>query len=247
MGRDLDSEKAPAAEVPQSLLARAILVLDVLAEHGSCTTADLLQLTEVPRPTLYRLLRTLEKEHLTVRDASGRHRVGLRALAWAASLQTPSALVELVRPILLDLRERTGESVQLYAQEGNARVCVASFEPSSGLRVTVPTGAVLPLHLGSGGKAFLPWAADGDQYGVSAKALATIKARGWAESVAEREVGVASVAAPILDDAENVRAVLAVSGPADRFGTHPGSMYGEIVRDAALEAARILRAAGVIS
>lgn len=221
------------------------MLLDVLAEHGSCTTFELLQLTDVPRPTLYRLLNTLEKEHLTVRDKAGRHRVGLRVLAWAASLQTPSALVEVVRPILLDVRARTGESVQLYVREGDARVCVASVEPATGLRVTVPTGSVLPLNLGSGGKAFLPWAEDGGRFGVSVEQLDVIRSRLWAESVAEREVGVASVSSPIFDKEGRVRAVLAVSGPTDRFGVHPGSMFGQVVVEAAAEAARRLLEAGV--
>lgn len=238
----VDDEKAPLG-----LLGRAILVLDVLAEHGSCTTNELLQLTQVPRPTLYRLLRTLEIEHLTVRDSTGRHRVGLRVLAWAASLQTPAALVEIVRPIMLELRARTGESVQLYVREGDARICVASVEPAAGLRVTVPTGSVLPLYLGSGGKAFLPWADDGERFGISPDDLAQIRARGWAESVAEREVGVASVSAPILDDSDRVRSVLAVSGPLDRFGQNPGTKYGEIVVAAAREAARLLRDVGILA
>lgn len=246
-GEDLANEPTPTTGLPSSLLGRAILLLDVLAEHGSCTTTELLQLTDVPRPTLYRLLSTLEKEHLTVRDPSGRHRVGLRVLAWSASLQTPSAIVEVVRPILLDVRARTGESVQLYVREGDARVCVASVEPSTGLRVTVPTGSVLPLNLGSGGKAFLPWAADGAQFGISPDELAAIRSRRWAESVAEREVGVASVSSPILDDEQRVRAVLAVSGPADRFGSHPGRKFGKIAADAADQAARLLRDAGLIS
>lgn len=241
------SRSAVNEAIPLGLLSRAILLLDVLAEHGSCTTNELMELTQVPRPTLYRLLRTLEREHLAVRDSSGRHRVGLRVLAWAASLQTPSALVEIVRPVMLEIRSRTGESVQLYVREGDARVCVASVEPAAGLRVTVPTGSVLPLYLGSGGKAFLPWADDGSRFGVSDEELAMIRTRGWAESVAEREVGVASVSSPILDDTDKVRAVLAVSGPIDRFGNSPGSRYGEIVLAAARDAARLLREVGILS
>lgn len=236
-----------ADSAPLGLLGRAILLLDVLAEHGPCTTNELTQLTQVPRPTLYRLLRTLENEHLTVRDSSGRNRVGLRVLAWAASLQTPAALLEIVRPVMLDVRAKTGESVQLYVREGDARVCVASVEPVAGLRVTVPTGAVLPLYLGSGGKAFLPWADDGGRFGLSSDDLALIRSRGWAESVAEREVGVASVSAPILDDSSQVRAVLAVSGPVDRFGSDPGSKFGEIILLAARDAARRLRDVGILT
>ena len=234
-----------AAVPPLSLLGRAISLLDTLAEQGSCTTAELLNLTGLPRPTLYRLLRTLEEEHLVVRDQTGRHRIGLRVLAWAASLQTPSAMLRVLRPVLVDLRTKTGESVQLYVREGDVRVCVASFEPASGLRVTVPTGSILPLNLGSGGKAFLPWAADGKKFGISQEQLDLIRRRGWAESEAEREVGVGSVSSPILDSQDTVKAVIAVSGPLERFRDHPGTRFGPTVLQAAQEATRLLRLEGM--
>jgi DNA-binding IclR family transcriptional regulator len=126
------------------------------------------------------------------------------------------------------------------------RVCVASFEPASGLRNTVPTGAILPLNLGSGGKAFLPWAPDRKKFGVSQQQLDLIRERGWAESEEEREVGVGSVSSPILDSHETVRAVIAVSGPLERFRNHPGTRFGAAVLRAAQEATRLLRLEGVI-
>jgi DNA-binding IclR family transcriptional regulator len=242
-----NSHRDQAAVPPLSLLGRAISLLDTVAEQGSCTTPELLSLTGLPRPTLYRLLRTLEEEHLVVKDQTGRHQIGLRVLAWAASLQTPAAFLRVLRPVLTDLRRKTGESVQLYVREGDVRVCVASFEPASGLRVTVPTGSILPLNLGSGGKAFLPWAADGKKFGISQEQLDLIRQRGWAESEAEREVGVGSVSSPILDSQDAVKAVIAVSGPLERFGNNPGSRFGRTVLRAAQEATRLLRLEGMIS
>ena len=41
---------------------------------------------------------------------------------------------------------------------------------------------------------------------------------GWAESVGEREAGVASVSAPVRDAGRSVVAAISVSGPADRLG-----------------------------
>lgn len=242
-----DPQRESAAVPPLSLLGRAISLLDTLAEQGSCTTMELRSLTGLPRPTLYRLLRTLEDEHLVVKDHTGRHRIGLRVLAWAASLQTPSAILRVLRPVLTELRASTGESVQLYVREGDARVCVASFEPASGLRVTVPTGSILPLNLGSGGKAFLPWASDRKKFGISQDQLDLIKQRGWAASKAERESGVGSVSSPILDSHGRVSAVIAVSGPLQRFGDNAGPRLGPTVLRAARKATRLLRQEGVIA
>jgi DNA-binding IclR family transcriptional regulator len=246
MTKAIEGSARPSGLVDTSPLARAMAVLDELAEHGSATPTELQALTHLPRPTLYRLLRILEAEHLVARDDAGRLRIGLRVLAWAASLRALGTLVECVRPVLLRLRTETGESVQMYVREGDARVCVASFEPATGLRVTVPTGAVLPLHLGSGGKAFLAYADDGHMFGVSSAELTRIRKQHWAASVAEREVGVASVGSAVLDSNNEVVAVIAVSGPIDRFGTHSGPKYGKVVAAAADDAAALLRRASVI-
>ena len=47
--------------------------------------------------------------------------------------------------------------------------------------------------------------------------LAEIRARGYAESNGERQVGASSVAAPVLDRNGNLLAVISVCGPEDRF------------------------------
>jgi DNA-binding IclR family transcriptional regulator len=113
-------------------------------------------------------------------------------------------------------------------------VCVAVHERPSGLRDTVPLGAVLPLTRGSGGKVLLAWAADAPRFDVDAKTLAAVRRRGWAESVGEREPGVASVSAPVRAGAASpVLAVISVSGPIERLGHHPGRRLSGAVIEAA--------------
>ena len=125
-------------------------------------------------------------------------------------------------------------------REGDQRVCVAVHERPSGLRDTVPLGAVLPLDRGSGGKVLLAWASDAARFDVAPRDLAAVRKRGWAESVGEREAGVASVSAPVFDGVGSVVAAVSVSGPIDRLGQHPGRRLGAAVIAAAetLSAAR---------
>ena len=63
--------------------------------------------------------------------------------------------------------------------------------------------------------------------------LAAVRKRGWAESVGEREAGVASVSAPVFDGSNLVVAAVSVSGPIDRLGPHPGRRLGAAVIAAA--------------
>ncbi|MFM7223933.1 MAG: IclR family transcriptional regulator, partial [Actinomycetota bacterium] len=121
----------------------------------------------------------------------------------------------------------------LYVREGDRRVCVAVHERASGLRDTVPLGAVLPLDRGSGGRVLLAWATDPDRFDVAASVLAGVRRRGWAETVGEREPGVASVSAPVRDATGAVTAAVSVSGPIDRLGPGPGKRLAPAVVAAA--------------
>lgn len=215
-----------ATETGVQVLDRAVGVLDAIARNGPSSLAELVSTTGLPRPTAHRLAVALEAHGLLARDESGRFVLGGRLAAWGAAAQRP--LVDAARPVLAALVEQTGESAQLYVREGDHRVCVAVHERPSGLRDTVPLGAVLPLTRGSGGKVLLAWADD-----ANGDALAAVRRRGYAQTVGEREAGVASVSAPVRDRDGRVVAAMSVSGPIERLGTQPGRRLAKPVVRAA--------------
>ena len=217
------------------MLDKAVLILSFLSEGGPVTLAEVVAGTGLPRPTAYRLLSALEAHRLVGREG-GRYALGMRLLGWG-NRAVGLDLVAATRPVLAALADETGESAQLYVREGDRRVCVTSVERAGGgLRDTVPVGAVLPLDLGSGGKVLLAWAEDAERFSrVSAVELEEIRQRGWAESVAEREPGVASVSAPVFDPTGALRAAVCASGPSSRLGEHPGERLSKPVVTAARE------------
>jgi DNA-binding IclR family transcriptional regulator len=116
-------------------------------------------------------------------------------------------------------------------------------ERATGLRDTVPVGAVLQLARGSAGKVLLAWAEDRGRYAdlLAEPVLKEIRRRGWAESVAEREEGVASVSAPVFDGSGGtVSAAVSASGPIARLGSHPGERLAKRVVAAAREIEKAL-------
>jgi DNA-binding IclR family transcriptional regulator len=208
--------------------------------------AGLVEATGLSRPTAHRLAAALEAHRLVGRDEVGRYRLGLRLLGWAGAVRTEMGLVEAARPLLDRLRDETGESAQLFVRDGDSRLCVAASERPAGLRDTVPVGAVLPIDRGSGGKVLLAFGGDGAAARhprVDPAELETIRRRGWAASVAEREDGVCSVSAPVLDSGGQVHAAVGVSGPLNRLGRQPGRQLAAPVVAAARE---LERRAGLI-
>jgi DNA-binding IclR family transcriptional regulator len=217
------------------VLDKAVEILSFLSEGGPATLAEVVDGTGLPRPTAYRLLSALEAHRVVGREG-GRYALGTRLLGWG-NRAVGLDLIGAARPVLGILRNETGESTQFYVREGDRRVCVASVErEGGGLRDTVPVGAVLPLDLGSGGKVLLAWAEDWERFSrVSAAELEEVRSRGWAESVAEREAGVASVSAPVFDPGGGLRAAVCASGPSSRLGGHPGERLAKPVVAAARE------------
>jgi DNA-binding IclR family transcriptional regulator len=120
----------------------------------------------------------------------------------------------------VDLRNATGESVQLYVADGEGRRCVVSLESTHGLRWIVPQGALLPMDRGSAGR--------------------VLRGDDVAETVEEREPGVASVSAAVRDRAGRVVAAVSVSGPIERMTRHPGEKFRKDVQAAARTVAATL-------
>lgn len=212
------------------VLDKAVLVLGAL-ESQACTLTELTSRTGLPRATAHRLVRSLEMHGFVGRDGTGRYVLGARLVAFglAAGRGSGRSLADSAGPVLARLRSETGESVQLYVRSGQTRLCVAGLESPHSLRTIVSVGAELPMDRGSAAK-------------VLSGETATL-GRGWAESVEERERGVASVSAPVLVSGEVVAAV-SVSGPLERTSRQPGRRYADAVVAAARDLAAVLNSEG---
>lgn len=230
------------------VLDKAALVLTAL-EQGPTTLAGLVSATGLARPTAHRLAVALEHHRLVSRDLQGRFVLGPR-LTELASAAGEDRLLATAGPVLNRLRDITGESAQLFRRQGEYRVCAAAAERPSGLRDTIPVGAQLTMSAGSAAQVLLAWEdPERIQRGLSnssfsAVALATVRRRGWSQSVAEREPGVASVSAPVRSPGGKVIAAVSVSGPLERLSRQPGRLHAPAVIAAAERLSEVLRRSG---
>ena len=191
---------------------KAFVVLNALVARP-LSLSESVEATGIPRATCHRLLSALEHHGAVRRNNEGLYCLGptLAGLGRGAAVQFP--FLERAREIATEIRDRTGESVQVFIAETDGRRCVISLESPNGLRWIVPEGSLFPLARGSAGKV------------LSAKTAPTT----WVESVEERVKGVASVSAPILDADGHVIAAISISGPLERMSRTPGAKFGTVV------------------
>ena len=204
------------------VLDKVVSILAAL-EPGPMVLAAVVEVTGIPRATAHRLLAAME-HHGLVGRSEGAYVLGPALARLGSAALAGPGLADAARPALEQLRDRTGESAQLYLRRGEVRVCVASLESPHSLRTIVPVGAHLPLDRGSAGAVLRD-----DELAAR---------RGWAQSVEEREAGVASVSAAVRGPRTSVgpgpvMAAVSVSGPVGRTTRSPGRLYAAAVMEAA--------------
>jgi DNA-binding IclR family transcriptional regulator len=182
-------------------------------------------------------LSTLNDEGLVEQDsASGRYRLGLALFDLVAAVPSQRSLHEAVLLPMTDLRNMTGETVQVGVLDGRQVVYVERLDSPNTLRMFTNLGRRIDAHCAGSGKAllaFLPktqldkvlngWdPPQRTEHTIVARSaleaeFESIRRAGFAENRQESEIGVVSIAAPIRNDGGTTIAALSVAGPTDRM------------------------------
>jgi IclR family acetate operon transcriptional repressor len=211
---------------------RAVAVLDALAEdEPALGTNEIARRTGINPSTVSRLLATLAEAGLVEHDASnGRYRLGLRLLHLGNAVLARVDLRTIARPHLGSLVAATGETVTLCAPGAHEAVTIDFVQSPSSVQSVARIGRPSVPHATAIGKVFLACGGEvppgalvafterttTDRASLAAE-VAEVAARGWAQSIGEREDDLNAIAAPVRGDRGELAAILGVQGPAGRF------------------------------
>jgi DNA-binding IclR family transcriptional regulator len=136
--------------------ARSMAVLQLISEqHEAPGVSELLSLSGLTRPTLYRILSSLEVEGLVVKHRDKRYGLGARLIGLAHSALAQLDVRQVARPRLACLRDETGETVHLAIRNLDELVYVDKIESRELVRMASTVGTRVPFHSSSVGKAYL--------------------------------------------------------------------------------------------
>jgi DNA-binding IclR family transcriptional regulator len=229
-------------------LERGIEVLEILAERGSVKLAELPELLHVSRATAFRLLATLQERGYVERLPVQRgYRLGAGAVILASAYKV-STLITITETAMEELRERTGETVNLALWRGRKLVYAEVLDGLHALRMSGSVGQVAPLHCTALGKAMLAWLPSDDArsligdepfkkhtertmttWSALDAELAGIRHRGFSVEVEEMDVGAGCIGGPILNARGRPVAALSVSGFIARMGEKERAENGELL------------------
>jgi DNA-binding IclR family transcriptional regulator len=210
---------------------RAIEILLSFSSRSSMDVTELEERIGLPRPTLYRMLRTLEAKGLL--GSSGeprRYQLGFRVFELANNWASRLDITRLAGPLLEELREASEETVALVVPSSSQmRVCVLEMPSRHALAISQGLGSVEPLHLGAGGKTILAFQ---DLTSVSL-ALAKLppevsvpRLRSELDGIREAHFsitrgelipGAVALGVPVFDRDRKVVAAIVLSGPETRL------------------------------
>jgi DNA-binding IclR family transcriptional regulator len=212
-------------------------------------------------PTAYRLMKAMAEHGLLEPDGNG-YRLGVTLLHLGARVADDLEVRHVARPYLERLRDRTQENAELHLRHGCSRVPVEVVPSRLNLRTMGQVGVPFPVHVGASAKVLLAWLDPDEAEALArvshashdddsefdprrlARQLAKVRRQGWAISDGEREVGVASVAAPVRDRFGMVVAALVLAGPSARLMRQPAC--DEAVQLTVEAAGRVSRGLGYV-
>ena len=136
--------------------SRNMNVLQQIADASSPPSrAELMQHCGLTRPTLYRIIASLEAEGLIAAMKDNRYTLGGRLVNLARQALAQNDVREIAQPSLRHLRDTTGETVHLAIRNGEDLVYIDKFESREVVRMASTIGTRVTFCSSGVGKAFL--------------------------------------------------------------------------------------------
>lgn len=248
-----DRKEAPARDTVQSLSRALRLLSAVAASDQGLTLSDAARATGLAVSTAHRLLTTLQQDRFVRFDGErGVWVIGVQAFIVGSGFLRSRELTTIARPLMRQLMERSGETVNLAVESRGEAIYVAQVECRKLMRAIARPGGRALMHSSGVGKALLAAMQEEEVDAIVAahglpretdktidtpirlKAeLERIRKRGYATDDEEHAVGLRCVAAVIYDEHAQPVAGLSLSGPTARIGDDAVPSLGEAVMEIA--------------
>jgi IclR family acetate operon transcriptional repressor len=218
-----------SAAKPIRVLANTSNVIELLAEVGPLSPADIAARTGIPRPSVYRLVDGLNAIEFTETLPDARVALSLRWMHLADDSRAAMREWRNAPRILSELVERTGQTAFLSVLRDDRAVCI-DWAPGRGIGVLIlKPGRTLPLNAGAAGRVLLAHAPDADRVlaqggfeKLTPSTLTTVdelradidrtREQGYAVSDGDATIGIGALGAPVLDARGTALACISIGG-----------------------------------
>lgn len=243
------TESAEPSELSNKSVVKATILLNALGRHPQgITVTDLAQVVGMSRPTVFRLLLSLEQTGFVERE-DNKYRLGWKIARLGRLADPHRGLISRLQPVLDALAEQLNEMIGYAVVNGDADFDLISEAHGSRL-LTLSQGYVgrdFPMHASAMGKLILAEMPDKKieellprtlpsmasqtitSRAALLRALQDVRQAGYAFVDDELEESLFALAVPVRDDYGRLVGALAVTGPSPRMKSCPiDELVGEL-------------------
>jgi IclR family transcriptional regulator, acetate operon repressor len=221
-----------------SATLRAFNILEKVAHSETpMSLTDIVHSVELPKPTVYRILTTLEEAGVLIREPDGKHYVpGERLMRLCGDILMRSPQRSARHAIIEELVEQIGETCNLTIPNGNYVLYLDRVETHWPLKVNLHAGSKVPLYASASGKLFLAFMQKRARdrflqntplikhtkntladYKSLENEFKRIREVGYSVDNEEYLAGICCIAVPVTDEEGRVLAAVATHAPAARM------------------------------
>ena len=238
--------------IPTNL--RTLRILEILGDsERPMSPTEINHDLGLPKQTIHRLCTTLEAEGYLVREPGGKRlQPSSRLKNLASGILFNARNHAAIRQVLIEVAERTRETVNLVIPEENGMMYLDRVETDWAFRIQLPIGSHVPFHCTASGKTFLASLSPAKRrVFVNALSLeqltpntftdtsellvelAGVAKQGYAIDNEEFMEGMVAIAVPILDDKSRYCGALAFHGPTQRLNLNEAIVHKDMLIEAA--------------
>ncbi|MBG0788990.1 MAG: IclR family transcriptional regulator [Desulfovibrionaceae bacterium] len=242
-------------------LEKALYVIETMATKSNWKLKTLNEACSIPKGTLQRILRTLEElGYVRQLERGGAYALTLKLLKIGKQIASQSDLSSTLKPVLVKLRDKVNETVNLSVLSGVNMVLVHQVTSDHALQMDSVIGDSFPAYFSASGKVFLAFLPEDDlrrfikelrrsDSSVTTdminhiyKEIESVREKGIGFDFEELYKGVRCAAAPVFDDTGNIIATISCSIPTVRLDRYFSQKLLYEIPLAAAESSRLFQA-----
>jgi IclR family transcriptional regulator, KDG regulon repressor len=214
---------------------RALEILEFLLQRGEpATVAAIVSALQIPKSTAYELVRTLsEAGYLEPAGRNAGLYLGRKLFELGMAYRSQVDLLRDGSQIVEELRDATGETVQLSVLENDMMLVLLKEEGSRSIRIISRVGSRVPVNWAAAGRLLVSDLDDPTLSALLKRSIRKFRKQGYATELNETNEHAGCVAAPVIDGSGRCIAAISIVAPEHRLGKQNREELISRVREAA--------------
>lgn len=212
-------------------VVRSMDILNLFVDHAALTFQEIIELSKIPKSSVYRMLISLEEMGFVVKGADSKYRLGLLFLTYGNLVSSRLDIRQIAFPIMQELHNELKEAINLIIRQGDEAIYIEKVDVNQKVRLYTAIGRRSPLYAGACSRVILSFLEDDEinsyleNVELKSFAMGTItdkeillesiknaRTNGYTISHSELEDHTSAIAAPIFNNKGEIIGGISIAG-----------------------------------